>query len=65
VLGSEPRRLASPTPNHFQSQRQKPARPSARPTTMFLARRPACPVRTARPVADSRAARYRVPVRVR
>lgn len=41
---------------HFQSERQKPLRPSARPMMMFLARRPEWPVRTARPVADSLAA---------
>jgi hypothetical protein len=34
---------------YFQRRRQTPPRPSARPTTMFFARRPACPVRTGSP----------------
>ena len=42
---------------YFHNHRQNPERPSARPTTMFFARRPAWPVRTARPVAEIRAAR--------
>jgi hypothetical protein len=42
---------------YFHSDRQTPARPRPRPTAMFLARRPAWPVRIARPVLLARAAR--------
>jgi hypothetical protein len=57
------RRLASAHRRPPQRMRQKPTRRSVRPTTMFLARRAIVPLRTARPLAERRAARKRTDVR--
>ena len=53
VMAAAVRRMVYRPP---QSRPQKPALPSARPTAMFFTRRPAWPVRIARPVAEMRAA---------